>query len=712
MKFLGKIIIILAVFGLSLVNHAHAETINIALQNLTADASMELHCVADSRDISLPIPERWALKQAVLNLRYVFSSSLKPEISQLRVRLNNTVIAQERLMPQSTAPSLSIQLPVEMIKTGYNTITVQVAQNSSDNHCGVCTPDLWTIVNLQESSVQIDYSLKPVKLSLSELSGFIFDPRLMPHGQANIVLTDRSETNVTLAGVVASGIARRFDYRKVKFSVSSDFKTGVDNVLIGRRDDILKQFEKYALPLDKVEGGYLKLAHLPTTTGEVDTNHSLLIVTGETEEAVRMAALTFANLTFELPGSDEAKIFGFSMPEIVKYSGRESLTPGVTYDLRTLNFKTQTFVGSNAGSGAIRFRLPADFNIRPNQYVKLALNFSYGAGLRPGSSFVLTVNEKKIRAIALDSPAGNFIENYNIEIPSYVFKPGSNVIELLPKLQSTATNCEDIQADSLFLTIFENSTLIFPDMPRMVEMPKIELFMHNGFPFTRWPDGAETTVVLAGKDDRLLAASLNLLGLATQRNGFPLFGVQFSYVPPAKGDLIAVGALNDIPAQLLKSAPLSIDQGKSSIPYPVIHGWDAERSVSHSTQKSSLGNGKVLLMESQSPYEAGRTAMMLVGERPEDILAASEALLDPVTQGKVSGDLVLIEPHLPEAKVSAIDTGNYYMTGKDGTSTILESFMYTQPAVYYSAIVLVILSLSVVIFIVVKRWREKRHATR
>jgi len=399
------------------------------------------------------------------------------------------------------------------------------------------------------------------------------------------------------------------------------------------------------------------------------------------------------------------------MPEIVKYSGRESLTPGVTYDFRTLNFATQSYVGSNAGAGAIRFRLPADFNIQPNQYVKLVLNFSYGAGLRPGSSFVITVNEKKIRAIALDSPAGNFIENYNIEIPSYVFKPGANVIQLLPKLQSTATNCEEIQADSLFLTVFDNSTLVFPDMPRMVEMPKIELFMHNGFPFTRWPDGAETTVVLAGKDDRLLAASLNLIGLATQRNGFPLFGVQFSHVPPAKGDMIAVGTLNDMPAQLLKSAPLSIEQGNSRIPYPVVHGWDSETSVFHSTQKSSLGNGKVLLMESQSPNEAGRTAMMLVAERADDILAASEALLDPGTQSKISGDLVLIEPNLPEAKVTAIHTGNYYMTGKDGTSTVMESFMYTQPAVYYSAIALVILGLSAMIYLVVKRWRKKRHAS-
>jgi len=47
--------------------------------------------------------------------------------------------------------------------------------------------------------------------------------------------------------------------------------------------------------------------------------------------------------------------------------------------------------------------------------------------------------------------------------------------------------CDAVRTDGLFATIYENSTLVFPNMPHFVELPKIELFGLNGFPFTRWP---------------------------------------------------------------------------------------------------------------------------------------------------------------------------------------------------------------------------------
>ena len=69
-------------------------------------------------------------------------------------------------------------------------------------------------------------------------------------------------------------------------------------------------------------------------------------------------------------------------------------------------------------------------------------------------------------------------------------------------------------------------------MPHFVEMPRLELFMHSGFPITRWPDGHEAWIWLTEKDDRVLAAALNVLGVATQRNGFPLFEMAFTYERP------------------------------------------------------------------------------------------------------------------------------------------------------------------------------------
>ena len=87
-------------------------------------------------------------------------------------------------------------------------------------------------------------------------------------------------------------------------------------------------------------------------------------------------------------------------------------------------------MGLNPGERTITFRLPPDFHIRPNQHAKLLMNFSYGVGLKNDSSFNVSVNGRGVRAVRLDSATGTFIENYELNIPTYVFQPGANTHRL------------------------------------------------------------------------------------------------------------------------------------------------------------------------------------------------------------------------------------------------------------------------------------------
>jgi hypothetical protein len=178
---------------------------------------------------------------------------------------------------------------------------------------------------------------------------------------------------------------------------------------------------------------------------------------------------------------------------VSQYSGRETIATDTVYSLRTLNFPTQSWVGLNPGERTITFRLPPDFHIRPNQNAKLLMNFSYGVGLKNDSSFNVSVNGRGVRAVRLDSATGTFIENYELNIPTYVFQPGSNTISFAAHLNSGGQVCDLLQPDGLFFTLYDNSSISFPPMPHFVELPKIELFMHSGFPITRWPDGTRPT---------------------------------------------------------------------------------------------------------------------------------------------------------------------------------------------------------------------------
>ena len=704
-----KATIILSFF-LATVGAAPAETIKLPLQQLTALAALELRCVSDQREIQVPLPERWDLKRLVLHLRYTVSTNLLPESSQLVIKMRGQPVAQARLNPLAPEVRLGIDIPPKLLVPGYNSLAFQVAQHASKNQCEApCSPDLWTNVSLVESYLEMEFDWKAVPPALASLSSFVFDPRLLPAGEVHLVTEDESAFSATLAGIVASGIARRFDYRRVGFTVSRVPRPGVDNVLIGKRTFAAKVLGEDVVR--RTKGGYLKVLPMKTASGEKDPTRAMLVVTGESDAAVKIAAITFTNISFKFPGSDELEAFEFKLPEVQQYSGRETIKTDLEYTLKTLDFPTQSFVGNNPGSRGITFRLPPDFHIRPNQYAKLALNFSYGAGLKNDSSFNIGVNGKGVRAVALDSASGSFIDSYKVDIPTYVFQPGSNTISFTGHLHAGGQVCDVAQPDNLFLTVYGNSTLSFPPMPHFVEMPKLELFMHSGFPLTRWPDGHEAFIWLTEKDDRVLAAALNLVGVATQRNGFPLFEMEFTYERPAtEGEVLVFGRVSTVPAELRQAAPLKILDDSVVVPYPVVRGWNTEFVASASSkQKSALGPGRALLMQFQSPWYSGRTVTMLTAARAEDLVEASQALLTAAVQGKATGDVVLIEPGDPEPQVSAMVAGSPYATGKRGSYSTLESFLYTRPVAYYAVSAVALLLLGIGLFFALRRWHAKRH---
>jgi len=460
-----------------------------------------------------------------------------------------------------------------------------------------------------------------------------------------------------------------------------------------------------------IKGGYLKLLPMVGADGSTDATHALLLLSGEDDAATKLAAITFSNISFRFPGADELNAFDFALPQVSQYSGRETIASDTVYPLKTLNFPTQSWVGLNPGERSINFRLPPDFHIRPNQHAKLLMNFSYGVGLKNDSSFNVSVNGRGVRAVRLDSATGTFIENYELNIPTYVFQPGANTISFAAHLNAGGQVCDLLQPDGLFFTLYDNSSIAFPPMPHFVEMPKIELFMHSGFPITRWPDGHEAYVWLADKDERTLAAALNLVGLATQRNGFPLFDLTFTHERPAQGgEILVVGTTAAIGRDLRQAAPLKLLEDGVTVPYPVVRGWNTESASAFSRQQSALGGGRALFMQFQSPYEAGRSVLMLTATAPEDLVFASRQLLTGPVQSQTVGDLVLIEAGEKEAKVTAMSAGARYATGKEGTYSPIESFLYTRPVAYYSVIAASLLAFAAALFFLLRRWRKRRGA--
>ena len=730
-------------------SEAGAVTIKIPLHEIAPVGITDLKCSEANFNIKLPIPERWRVKTGFIDFGYVNSSALLPRNSRLVLKLNGYPLAQIELNPLAPEGKARVRLPGELLDAGYNDLTFYVTQHYTMDCETPCAPELWTTLSLDKAFIELEYDLKPVPLKLSAISDFLFDPKMFPFGKVNIVSEHESAESISLASIVASGIALRFDYRNVDYSISDRIMPGVDNVIIGRKEFVESLLGDGDVTIN---GPYIQISRIPANQGEaVSDNHkgeqspeganpgekdtsALIIVSGNNFEEMKLAATSIAVLSFPFPDTDRMTIKKVLLPEVTQYSGKSILDPGTSYTFKTLGFSDASFRGFSPAPKNLSLRLPADLLLEQNQFADLYLHLAYGAGMRADSVLNIRLNDELVSVIPLNNPNGAVFSDYKISIPSYLFGSGDNVIGFEPVLTPSATGrCELIQVNNLFLTIFDDSTFIFPSLPHWIALPKIELFFQNGFPFTRWPDGRETSIYIASPDDKTVSSALNLVGIMSQKIGYPQLRLNIALDNPQewKGDIIVVGDIGNLPSDISSKAPLKYGPMVTA-PYPVVQNmkltgsvraWDRVKNylsgsseqnpvpdveTAYIDQTGGLSNDQGALMEFESPYRTGRSLLLVTASSGNDLLELSRALGSTSVQGESQGNLILINFADGEYKVMAQNVGDSYYTGKLSTANIIKSFFNASRLAYFALLAIALLALTFSISYILKRNRSRR----
>jgi hypothetical protein len=656
-----------------------AETVDYTLKTLRGDSVLYLRCMSGEGDVPISIPERWKITGARLKFGFINSSTLLEDSSQLVVSFNGAPLAQTKLYPKDPEGKMNIAIPPNRFLEGYNRITFIANQHFTRDCEFPCAPELWTTIGLEDAVLTLEYSLKPVPLQLSKAPGFLFDSKMQFGGEVNIVTDGYTTDILTLAGIVTSGVAKRFDYRKVLFTTSKDIRRGYDNIIIGDKKFVEDFLAKHEVEGVTINNSLIQVVPLPPDEALMsatlrepgkkldDATHALLIVSGANTNQIRLAAETLANLTFPYPGTSEMTPLEFKSADTAAFTGKRMLLSNRVTKFKALGFTTHTSIGFNSSVTGISFGIPLDFVSRGDQPVRLSINYTYGAGLRPDSLLNITLNGVHVRSINLDKAAGELVEGYKLDIPTDLFKPGLNDLRLIPVLTPQGDLCEWIRPEGLFLTIFENSTIHFPRTSHMVNMPSLTLFTFNGFPITRWLDGAESALYITSPKKELVDASLNMIGLITQNNGYPLTKLKVTLEQPNgwDGEILVIGDTGSIPPGLFKDAPLALVV-PTDVSYPVLREWNDVEKYAKSKQKSGLGPQVGLLMESESPLIPGRSTIIMTAVSAEDVLALSYALMDWNVYSKLKGDLALVQLTPPLYKVDTAMVGKAYFVSKSG----------------------------------------------
>ncbi|ROQ89896.1 cellulose biosynthesis cyclic di-GMP-binding regulatory protein BcsB [Desulfosoma caldarium] len=692
-------------------------------------------------DVSLPVPERWRVHDAVLTFSYVNSTALLRQNSRLIVELNGHPLAQVVLEPQAPEGKVSVRLPPDLLTPGYNNLSFKVTQHYVLNCEDATAPELWTTLKLDEAYLDWTVSLKPVPLQLSALPTVVFDPVNPRPERVHIVVASTSLDDARRAMLAASGVALRFAYRPVEFSVSDTLKPGCDNLVVGSPDFL---FQLLGASAPNPEGAYLEVRSMPTSPAEtgdveptVDSTHALILVSGPDEAALTKALQALAFVSFPFPDTPMTVVHDVVPPSVSPYEARGMLQLDRTYTFQDLGFSSVTFQGYRPAPSILRFRLPSDILIKPHKYAALSLHIAYSAGMRKDSVLALFLNGKFFSSIPLNEKAGAHYQGYRISFPTYLLRPGENELAFHPVLTPLITGeCTLIQTNHLLLTVFDDSTFHVPGISHWAELPDLELFFKDGFPFARHPDGREAALWIPRGDFASVEAAINLVALMSQKVGYPPLGLQvWDRLPqnPAV-NVLAVAPLNALPGKLLESAPYQLVSPVGAA-YPVPSppasiasqqdGWINERlrrllgrttpiqetsqgRLALTKQTGGLSPHRAALMEYRLPGTSDRTLLVLTAQDASVMARAARSLWEFETQGACRGDLALLSWDGSKTRVDSLRVSTPYRVGTLTPLTRLDFFVYRYPWAFALSVLVALALVSYLVYLMLKRIRRRR----
>ena len=739
-----NVLFALSLFLTLFLDTAAAATMRIPMKKLAPVQDHQLRGSMDSYSFTIPIPERWKVQKATLHFSYVNSSALIPHTSRLIFTVHNQPLAQIRLNPDTPEGDVTVPIPGSLLKTGYNPCNLWVSQHYTDEQCeDPFAPELWTWLKLSDAYFIFELEPVPVPKRVSAIADFLFDPRNIFDTRVNLVIPELTPAYLKAASLAASGIALRYEYRTPDLVLSQAQRPGMDNILITMRKD-LNSVAPNLSPIP--EGSAIAVHHLtekrsapaPGQPELVENSHlALVVITAKEETDVETACRAFASLSYPMPDSPSTRIAAVKLPEVDEHMLQKGLLPGKTYTLASLGIRTTEFRNISPPPLEIDLRFPSDLYLSPNTFTSVILHMAYDAAMRSDSVLNIRLNGKFISGVRLDNPKGDYFRGYRVDIPLSSFKAGMNRLSFEAELTPLHTDkCTLIQTENLRLTIFEDSTVLLPEVPYWIKMPQLDLFFQDAFPMGRWPDLRETAVVLSEKNLAAANAALNVVALSAQKIGYPPFGLSWlmNYEPEkTRKDLLVTGVLPTLPKSIAEKAPIAgLDPLRLSFPQMArsrprtaepVDFWSkatatqplpmnlsdvkAESPVVEDLS-GTLGPGRAALMQFQHPEAAERTVVILTAGIREDLVAGSKALWDPVVQGGCRGDLFVVNLEKPEVETLAHMIGPSYYLGTPGRMPALQNFINSHPILSLGALLAILLILCGLILTLLKRRRQQR----
>lgn len=700
-------------------------TVSLTFKQMGAWSSVKLRGVDGSQTLAFPIRADEVVVGAKLRIAYDYSPALLPDLSHLRILLNERVAMVEAL-PQNKAIGNTRDINIDPRLFGeYNELRFNLVGHYTRQCEDPYHSSLWlTLSDLG----RLELTLAPVSLTndLKTLPVPFFDKRdNLPLKLPFVFSGAPSFGTLKAAGVVASWFGMQAGTRGAQFPVSLNTLPDGNAVV-------------FMLGTDSIGG----LQHAPGATISIQSHPTnprakLLLVAGNTEEELGRAARAIALIHPTLAG------------QTVTVTKETEAAPRKPYDAPAwIPSDHPVRFGELARANELRVQgyypevVRLNYRISPDLFTwrtnGVPLKLKYRATRLPqhkNSSLALSLNTNYIQTLALNEPdrkAGELdalsprgprntaLREEMLFLPPYA-GGGRDQLQMSYTFDVIREGeCKNLPPDNLQGAIDPESTLDFSAFPHYAALPNLSYFSNIGFPFTRMADLSETAVVLPERPNAdELGMYMTLMGRMGEATGYP--AINHALVMPAEvekmaeRDLIVIGSSKSqsLMSKWADRLPMVQINGERRVRAPdaswmPAYRWDGLDGPAPAAAKGSIsfiGNGNLTaLMGFESPLKAARSVVFLYADRAADLRKIADVLIDPERAGLIQGDFAIVD----DKSVNHVKVGETYYLGSLPMASKVRWFFSDHPLVFGFLALLICIFLAVIMYRTLRRLIAKR----
>ncbi|MEY2699422.1 MAG: hypothetical protein RIQ52_177 [Pseudomonadota bacterium] len=509
----------------------------LTLRDIGAGHPLLLTGTEDGESLWFGVRSDEVIHRALLRIRYTASPALIPELSHIKIYLNQEVIAVIDL-PRDKAGKVQTQ-EIELdprFLVSSNNLRFQLVGHYTRDCEDPMHSSLWVNVsNLSELQLWTRHIQLPNDLALFPTP--FLDNRSNQRMPLPFHFQEPPDTHlVRAAGILASWFGTQAGKRRLNYSVSYGPLPEQHAILLLSNDHLPEP-----LALAPVAAPTILITQHPD-----HPDIKYLVIMGKTTEEAETAASALVLGNGILSGAVASVTKPALPPARQPYDSPHWVSTEHVTRLGDLvrNAAELQVSGSNPPPIRIDFRMPPDLLLWQHSDIRLDLNYRYTPPITEEQSFLsLYTNGNLLKAMRLKRSsdeasltqrvqmmANDHVVPESLRIPAFQLG-ADNTLEM--KFFSSDYRqgwCMTSSVDSFFASIDADSTLDFRGFYHYAIMPDLGSFSRSGFPFTRLADLAETQIVLPGQpsamDIKAALVMLSEMGLST---GVPAlrFGIQF-----------------------------------------------------------------------------------------------------------------------------------------------------------------------------------------